>query len=203
MAAAIAVAAALLLGALAPPAARADGDPASDVLATQPLFVPQDAGVPAARRAQLAALLAAARRAGYPIRVAVIAGPSDLGSIGELWRQPRAYARFLAQELRLVYRGPLLIVMPYGYGTANVRGAALAGTPGADVGAGAVDGVRRLAAAAGHRIAIPALSERAAAHSSTDAVAWIVFVLGALAIAAAWAASLRAKPLRLDRGRAE
>ena len=48
-----------------PPAARADGDPASDVLLSQPLFLPQDAGVPATDQAQLASLLAAAHRAGY------------------------------------------------------------------------------------------------------------------------------------------
>jgi hypothetical protein len=196
--AAIAVAL-LCCAALVPAAARADGDPASDILALQPLFVPQDAGVAAARRVQLGKLLVAARRAGYPVRVALISGPSDLGSIGELWRQPQTYARFLAQELRYVYRGPLLIVMPNGYGTANARGGAVSGAPGADLGAGAADGVVRLAASAGHRIATPALSEPAQHHGSTDVTAWIVFVAGGLAIAAAWTASVRRRPLHLGR----
>jgi hypothetical protein len=200
--AAVAISVALLAcGVFAPAAARADGDPASDVLVTQPLFVPQDAGVPPARRAQLQALLRAAGRDGFEIRVALISGPSDLGSIGELWRRPQDYARFLAAELALGYRGPLLVVMPGGYGTANARGATVAGAPGADLGAAAVNGVRRLAAAAGHRVAVPAMTTSAAAHGSTDAVAWIVFVLGAAAIVAAWAASLRAKPLRRFGGR--
>ena len=75
------------------------------VLATQSLFLPQDAGVPAGRQAQLISLLATAQRSGVPLRVAVIASATDLGSVTELWSQPRLYARFLGQELSLVYRG--------------------------------------------------------------------------------------------------
>ena len=96
--------------------AQADGDPASDVLTTQPLFLPQDAAIPAKQQAQLAGLLQEAARSGYPIRVAVVASSADLGSVTELWRQPQTYARFLGQELSLVYRGPLLVVMPDGFG---------------------------------------------------------------------------------------
>src|ERR1700759_3639466 len=96
--------------------ARADGDPASDVLATQSLFLPQDAGIPADRQAQLQRLLQEAARRGFPVRLAVIASPVDLGAITELWGQPAAYADFLGQELSLVYRGMLLVVMPNGYG---------------------------------------------------------------------------------------
>ena len=94
--------------------ASADGDPASDVLALQTLFLPQDAAVAASQQAQLSALLTAAKRRGYPIRVAIIASASDLGSVTALWHQPQTYARFLGQEL--IYRGPLLVVMPNGYG---------------------------------------------------------------------------------------
>ena len=64
---------ALALAALAPGVARADGDPASDVLYTQGIFVPQDAGVPAADVARLAALVRESRRAGYPVKVAIVA----------------------------------------------------------------------------------------------------------------------------------
>ena len=104
---------ALLAGAL-PHAARADGDPASDVLLAQPLYLPQDASVPPAEQTQLASLLAAAHQAGYDVRVALIAQPADLGSITALWRQPQNYARFLGQELSLNYTGALLVVMPTG-----------------------------------------------------------------------------------------
>ncbi|MBV8430338.1 MAG: hypothetical protein JO244_04200, partial [Solirubrobacterales bacterium] len=100
----------------AAPAALADGDPASDVLATQTLFLPQDAQVPLAEQAQLARLLQEAARSGYQIRLALIASPSDLGSITELWRQPATYASFLGQELSLTYRGLLVVIMPNGFG---------------------------------------------------------------------------------------
>ena len=70
-------------------AARADGDPASDVLATQALFLPQDGGIPIGQQSQLTGLLQAAAQSGYPIRVAIIASKADLGSVTELWRQPR------------------------------------------------------------------------------------------------------------------
>ena len=52
----------------------------------------------------------------------MIASPTDLGSVTELWRQPQNYARFLAQELSLLYRGPLLVVMPNGYGRYRLEG---------------------------------------------------------------------------------
>jgi len=70
-------------------AAHADGDPASDVLASQTLFLSQDAGVTVRQQAQLSAVLGAAQRVGYQIRVAIIASPTDLGSVTELWRQPQ------------------------------------------------------------------------------------------------------------------
>ncbi|HUO71429.1 MAG TPA: hypothetical protein VMU39_11670 [Solirubrobacteraceae bacterium] len=103
------------------PDVRADGDPASDILTTQALFLPQDAGVPAAQQAQLVELLQAARRSGYPIRVALVASRGDLGSITELWQKPQSYAQFLGQELALVDRGPLLVIMPVGFGVYQVN----------------------------------------------------------------------------------
>ncbi len=58
----------------------------------------------------------AAAKSGYPLRVAVIASPADLGSVTPLWRQPQAYAGFLGEELSLLYKGTLLVVMPDGFG---------------------------------------------------------------------------------------
>jgi hypothetical protein len=108
----------MLLLACAGPAgsAWADGDPASDVLYSQSVFLPQDAGTSSHQRAQLGAVLQAARRSGFHLKVALIASPADLGSVTELWRQPRNYAMFLGQELSLVYGGALLVVMPNGFG---------------------------------------------------------------------------------------
>lgn len=85
-----------------PASAHADGDPASDVLATQTLFVPQDAGTSIAQQQQLAAIVQTAARRRYPLRVALIASRSDLGAVTELWREPQNYARFLGQELSLI-----------------------------------------------------------------------------------------------------
>lgn len=194
---------AVLPGLVVPGLARGDGDPASDVLATQRLFVPADAGLTAAQQLQLAALVGEAARAGYPLRVAIIASGTDLGSVSALWRQPQNYAVFLGEELSLIARGPLLVVMPDGYG-ASVAGAsdpaglaalAAAPAPGRALGAAALDGVARLAAAAGHPLSVPRASAPAARSGSPDVVAWLVFALGAVLVALAWGASLHARPL--------
>lgn len=181
--------------------AYADGDPASDVLTTQTLFVPQDAGLPGSQQAQLATLEAAAQRSGYRIRAALIASPGDLGSVTQLWREPQTYANFLGQELSLVYRGTLLVVMPNGYGLTGVggvpsTGAALHGLPppGTAMGAAAITAIRRLAAATGHYLSLSAGST-AASPGLTDPTPWIVFGVGLMLIGLAWTASLRARPL--------
>ncbi len=187
---------ALVAGLSAGPA-RADGDPASDVLATQSLFLPQDAGVPAGQQAQLQALLGEAGRAGYPIRVALVASATDLGSITALWRQPQLYARFLGQELSLVYRGPLVVVMPTGIGVYNAH---LSSAPGGSGLAGAAEAVViRLAADAGHSLATP-YAPLSRGRNRSDATPWIAFAIGAALVALAWGLSLRARPLRLSAG---
>jgi hypothetical protein len=105
----------LVLAALTAPAARADGDPASDYLVAQNVFV----GVELPHRDAIAVLnaaVAAVYAHGDRIRVAVVATPADLGSIPSLFRRPIEYARFLGTELRGYYIGPLLVVMPGGFG---------------------------------------------------------------------------------------
>ena len=109
------LATALVALAVAPPA-RADGDPGSDVLVYQPLFLAADADVPVPEQVSLDRALQAAERSGFSIRVAIIAAPSDLGAVTGLWLKPRAYARFLGIELSLAYSGRLLVVMPNGLG---------------------------------------------------------------------------------------
>ena len=103
----------VLVFALAVPLAHADGDPASDYLYTQKVFVPFDV---AKQAGQLAADVEGATKAGFTIRVAVIGSAYDLGSVPSLWRKPRLYARFLGAELAFVYKQRLLIVMPNGFG---------------------------------------------------------------------------------------
>jgi hypothetical protein len=199
--------------AIAPRPARADGDPASDVLATQPLFLPQDGQISADRQAQIGELVIAARRAGYPVRVAVIASRSDLGSVTALWRHPKSYAGFLAQELSEVAHGTLLVVMPGGVGVAHIGAGANAGSGvprgvrvPADrtaLGPATIAVVQQLAAAAGHRLATPSGRPPAGArlaagsHSGTTGpVAWAAFAVGAILIALAWSASWKARPWR-------
>jgi hypothetical protein len=194
--------------------ALADGDPASDVLATQPLFLPADAGLSEGQQAQLASLANAVRRSRVSLRVAVIASPADLGSVTELWRQPQTYARFLAQELSVVYRGPhpptLLVVMANGFGLgAPARAApsvrtALAGLPppgsASRLGAATLTAIERIASAAGHPLATPSATPAETTDSaSNELVPWLVFAAGAALIAVAWTLSLRARPLRRSR----
>jgi hypothetical protein len=96
--------------------ARADGDPASDYLISRRYFVSFVHKPSPAAEARLRAAVDAAARGGVPIRVALIAAPYDLGSVGVLYKQPQRYAKFLGQELSYLYRGRLLVVMPNGYG---------------------------------------------------------------------------------------
>jgi len=102
--------------ALAPASARADGDPASDVLITSRVFLPYYVKLPPASVKRLNATIAAAKAKGYKVRVAMIDHDYDLGSAGVLWAKPQTYAKFLAQELASFNTDWVLIVMPNGYG---------------------------------------------------------------------------------------
>jgi len=156
--------AAVALG-VARPAALADGDPGSDVLVYQNLFVAADAGMTVAQQVELGNLLADAAGSGFPVRVAVIAERSDLGAVTALWGKPAAYADFLGIELSLAYTGRLLVVMPDGFGfywhghSAAAADQVLAGqhvsAGGAGLASAAKDAVRTLAGAAGVRVAAP------------------------------------------------
>jgi hypothetical protein len=98
--------------------AFADGDPASDVLLFQGAFFPYTAPSNDAR-SQLLGAVAAAKRSGYTIRVAVIQSRRDLGANPELYAKPQLYATFLDAELRSArYFGALAVVMPQGFGVA-------------------------------------------------------------------------------------
>jgi hypothetical protein len=154
------VAALALLGAAS--TARADGDPASDVLYTGRVFFPYSTHVSKAAQARLLETVSTAEHAHYPIRVALIGAPLDLGAVTALWGKPRRYATFLALELSFVYKDSLLIVMPSGLGFARYKHATAAEyaalakvrvTAGGDgLAATAERAVRALAAHAGHPI---------------------------------------------------
>ncbi len=103
-------------------------------------------------------MLRAAGRAGFPVRVAIIASRSDLGAVTELWREPRAYARFLGIELSLAYKGRLLVVMPNGFGinwpghpaqsAYETLGQIAIGPGSAGLATAAIEGIQSLVAAA-------------------------------------------------------
>src|SRR6266516_885085 len=95
--------------------ARADGDPASDVLYFQDAYLPYPAPSKHASGVLLGSIRAA-RSDHYTIKVAVIATRTDLGSVPSLFGKPKSYAQFLGEEIRSFYTGPLLVVMPAGFG---------------------------------------------------------------------------------------
>jgi hypothetical protein len=95
--------------------AAADGDPASDVLYQQHYYQPAGK-LRADRTSELKRAISEAYAKGYRVKVAVIAAPADLGSIPSLFNKPDAYAKFLGQEIASFYVGPLLVVMPHGFG---------------------------------------------------------------------------------------
>jgi hypothetical protein len=154
----------LLLALALAPAALADGDPASDVLAVPDTRVYM---TNTATDGQLEKTLAATAQkitdAGLPIKVAVIGNKSDLGAVPQLWAKPQVYAKFLGAELRFVFRDTLLVVMPQGFGINGPysQTRALAALSGIDprkdttpkgLTASADAALRALAAADGHTI---------------------------------------------------
>jgi hypothetical protein len=153
----------------APSLARANGDPASDYLLTQNSFLPFTTKIDQTSVKRLNALLAAAKAQRFPIRVALILSPSDLGTAFSLFGQPEKYVRFLGLELSFVYRGRLLVVMPSGYGFAakgdpDPKASAVLTKlppPGRDATKevdAAIVAVQKLAAAEGRHLAVPKVS---------------------------------------------
>ena len=110
---------------LAPASALADGDPASDVLIGENVYYPYSPAVSTSLQRRLNRETAAAARAHFPIKVALIATPADLGAIPTLFGKPQQYAHFLEQEISFLNIKPLLlVVMPNGYGTQHLGRAA-------------------------------------------------------------------------------
>ena len=150
----------------APVAARANGDPASDYLLTQRVFLPFTTKIDRNEVNRLDALLREAEQKHFRVRVAMILSPSDLGTAFSLFGKPEKYSQFLGLELSFVYRGRLLVVMPNGYGYA-VNGdpdpnasAVLKKLPASGRDAtkevrAAIVAVQNLAAASGLRLKVP------------------------------------------------
>jgi len=112
----VAVATAVVLG--WPWSARANGDPASDYLLVDKVFLPFNARPDTGSVKKLQDLTDAAAKQGFPIRVAVILRRNDLGTAFSLLNKPQRYAEFLGMELSFLYKERLLVVMPEGFGYA-------------------------------------------------------------------------------------
>lgn len=184
-----------------PSAARADGDPASDYLLTQKVFFPFDAKFPAQQQAEFAGLVEAANRAGFKIRIALIASSYDMGSVTSLYRRPRTYAHFLGEEISFVYKQRLLVVMPNGFGFNWPKHpmapayAVLAKIPIDPGSTGLLDAARmavqRLTAAAGLKVAAPRHVTTPGQGNSHDRLVIVAAAVAALLLAAAARVALR------------
>ncbi len=96
--------------------ALADADPASDVLLAQDAFFPYQPAVSHGLENGMNAVLRSAKKAGLPLKVAVIGSREDLGAIPDFFGHPQPYAQFLDKEISYNNRPPLLVVMPAGFG---------------------------------------------------------------------------------------
>ena len=105
-----------LLALVVPAAASANGDPASDVLLTDQVFLPFEAPISKSAQSDLRKTVAEANKKGFKIRVALIAFTSDLGTATALWAHPEDYSKFLGKEIAFVTTDPLLVSMPSGFG---------------------------------------------------------------------------------------
>ncbi len=162
----LAVVLAVLLAAVAvavvAPAARADGDPGSDVLVYQSMFVAADAGVSVQQQVALGNLLDVGgaprlRGPGGDHRAARRPGRGHR-AVGQAGR----YASFLGIELSLAYKQRLLVVMPDGFGFSwpghpaasayRVLANVAVGPGGSGLATAAEAAVRALAAASGTRL---------------------------------------------------
>jgi hypothetical protein len=139
--------------------ARADSDPASDVLPVQDVFVPYQPRVSSSMQGTLRGVTRAAKKAGFPIKIAIIATAQDLGGVPDFFNKPGPYARFLGSEISFTKPQPLLVVMPNGMGTSKVPPKAAAAIAGMSVESGAdgmartaVKAVEKMAAATGHKL---------------------------------------------------
>jgi hypothetical protein len=180
---------------MAVPAAQANGDPASDVLITQQVFIPFEAPISNSAKDELLKTVAAANERGYKIRVAVIAFTGDLGTAVSLWRHPQSYSKFLGSELAFVYRNRLLISMPSGFGFYHGRKpvlkekAVLAKIPPGKTPTGltesTTEAVRALAAADG--VVLPKISRGSSAWRDRAIIAGVgLLVLLVLFVPARW-----------------
>jgi hypothetical protein len=183
----------LIATCVAVPLARADGDPASDYLITQQDFLPLSVSYSTSIGGQLTDLLNDSKLKNFPLKVAVIARPDDLGSVPSLFGTPEQYASFLGQEDYYFFKDELLVVMPQGYGLYKASGVpagdkrvlAKLAPPHVTSGDGLIEAaeraVRALAARRDLTLAAKPVSKSTASQDRIEIIAGVL-VLCALAI---------------------
>ena len=176
-------------------AALADADPASDMLIASSVFFPYSTPVSDALQKPLNAEVAAANRAHFPLKVALVDARLDLGGIPALFGKPQQYAKFLDQELAFTGKPPLLVVMPAGFGAAGLTPAATAAVASLakpasghsdDLARAAIAAVPRIAAASGHpivRVTAPSAGSGGGAGVAIGIVAAVAVVAAASIVA--------------------
>jgi hypothetical protein len=197
-------AAALAATALLAPPALADGDPASDVLLGENVFYPYKPTTSNALMRTLNDATAAAARSHFPIKVALIGSPIDLGIIPQLFGKAQQYAAYLDVEISFEHKQPLLVVMKNGYGVEGLPPAATAavaklplptGGSSDDLARAADVAIGKLAAAAGDPISgSSASSGGTGGGGGGNTVLLLVLVLAAVATAAALIVVRRRQP---------
>jgi hypothetical protein len=200
LAAALAAAASLA----APVAARADGDPASDVIISQNVFFSYTK-LPESSKETLGRVVSEANRGGYTVRVALIGNRFDLGSVPVFWKKPQQYAKFLSQELLgpAPYTNRVLTVMPNGFGLSRtgkdlpsdrraLDAVPSAQTRGEDIAAAGARAVRQLAVLHGVKVDASAPSKGGGADNERLIIGGAVLAVVALAAVLAVLRSRRA-----------
>lgn len=189
--------------------ARADGDPASDYLVSQQVFLSSDAKIPSTDQQKLLAAVASANQRGYPLKVALIWSSYDLGSVPELFGNPRTYARFLDAEDAYWFKTKthLLVVMPKGLGYAQwkhspapgyrtISGVRVEPTP-AGLATAATTAVEKLAAAAGVKVSTSSTTAHLPVNrNNQDRIEIVVAVAAALVLGAAARLAIRRRAAR-------
>jgi hypothetical protein len=207
-----AFAGAALLALLIAAPARADGDPASDILYGDNVFLSLVSPQVNAKGKVLEELTVAAAQRGLPLKVAVVQAPTDLGVVPQLFGHAAEYAKFLRSEITLgSWKGTLIVVMNGEPGGVAVAGpaarqasarVALLSVPAnasldqlGDVAIAAVHAV-----AASRRVRLPAVQVRSSSHGGGEGLLLDGIVVGAAVLIAAGLVVLALRRPRRNRG---
>jgi hypothetical protein len=141
----------------APAVALAHGDPASHYLEAGSLYPGFDLQPSQDVELQLMGVIDAAKHAGFPLKVAIVASEADVADNPEMLNKPQEYADYVVGALvgsRVPVDAPIVIVTPVGIGVAGPGAEDMAsvktGQGGDALARAAMTAVRDIAAKAGH-----------------------------------------------------